>query len=441
MKLSSALLFVFIVGLFMMYKNIPQVEKRVPQILTAYPPDRVESIVRVNTDAKLKDSKEEYSDHVDQNKTGNHTMLKANMKEVMNIIENIKNIDIDPRQLEIFQQYQQLKKDKNQNSVTLGFLNTFDEKLSVEERDRRLRERTNVVHPHPFKYVLNSPSICSGDQVFLLIYVHTSPGNYRRREVIRRTWGNGVQYKDVVVRIAFFMGSANESSAAKQKQLQENIVLEHEMYGDIVQEDFLDSYHNLTYKGVAALKWISLYCKHATFVLKTDDDIFVNMYSLINHFKHLQKDEENLRGLLMCAVWYGMPVLRTGKWKVSKEEWSGDYYPTYCSGSAFILTPDVAMILHEVSYHVPFFWVDDFYITGLLPLKAGNIVHRQFNSAYVLDGSKLEEYFTGPQWHIYVFSHLKDLNKILRVWNKLTKLAKREIMPQINKVLPGQLKS
>lgn len=97
------------------------------------------------------------------------------------------------------------------------------------------------------------------------------------------------------------------------------------------------------------------------------------------------------------------------------------------------------MILHEVSYHVPFFWVDDFYITGLLPLKAGNIVHRQFNSAYVLDGSKLEEYFTGPQWHIYVFSHLKDLNKILRVWNKLTKLAKREIMPQINKVLPGQL--
>ena len=127
--------------------------------------------------------------------------------------------------------------------------------------------------------------------------------------------------------------------------------------------------------------------------------------------------------------------------QVSKEEWSGDYYPTYCSGSAFILTPDVAMVLHEVSYHVPFFWVDDFYITGLLPLKAGNIVHRQFNSAYVLDGTKLEEYFTGPQWHIYVFSHLKDLNKILRVWNKLTKLAKREIMPQINKVLPGQLKS
>lgn len=248
MNLSSTLLFVFIVGLFVLYKNIPQVEKREQRILTAYPPDRVEFIVRENTGAELKDSKEEHSDHVDQNKTGNHTMLKANMKEVMNIIENIKNIDIDPRQLEIFQQYQQLKKDKDQNSVTLSFLNTFDEKLSVEERDRRLRERTNVVHPHPFKYVLNSPSICSGDRVFLLIYVHTSPGNYRRREVIRRTWGNGVQYKDVVVRIAFFMGSANESSPAKQKQLQENIALEHEMYGDIVQEDFLDSYHNLTYK-------------------------------------------------------------------------------------------------------------------------------------------------------------------------------------------------
>ena len=33
-------------------------------------------------------------------------------------------------------------------------------------------------------------------------------------------------------------------------------------------------------------------------------------------------------------------------------------------------------------------------------------------STYVLDGRKLEEKFTGPQWFTYIFSHVHNLNKI-----------------------------
>ena len=53
-------------------------------------------------------------------------------------------------------------------------------------------------------------------------------------------------------------------SDAKQDKLQEETTL----HGDIVQEDFTDSYRNLTYKAIMAMKWVSTYCKHATFVLK-----------------------------------------------------------------------------------------------------------------------------------------------------------------------------
>ena len=205
-----------------------------------------------------------------------------------------------------------------------------------------------------------------------------------------------------------------------------------------MQEDFVDSYHNLTYKGIAALKWITNHCSHARYVLKSDDDIFVNTFTLIRHLQSLTEFGIEDHNLLMCLVWNNMPVLRTGKWKVSVEDFKDDVYPTYCSGSAFTMSTDAAMAMHNVSYTVPFFWVDDFYITGLLPLKL-NITHKQFMSTYVLDGRKLEEKFTGTQWYTYVFSHVHDLNLIQNVWNKMVSLEHGTSQPEIAWAAPGKL--
>jgi Galactosyltransferase len=114
--------------------------------------------------------------------------------------------------------------------------------------------------------------------------------------------------------------------------------------------------------------------------------------------------------------------------QVTKEEWPEDSYPTYCSGSAFVLSTDVASSMFRISLEVPFFWVDDFYITGLLPLKLGNITHLQFASMYVPDGDLLEVSFTGPQWYTYVFSPVHNLDRIQTVWKTLSMLAKGHIM-------------
>jgi hypothetical protein len=323
----------------------------------------------------------------------NHTLLKANMSHVGEIVKQLK-----------------------------------DEPHSVK-----------VAKPHPFRYVINSPKVCSKDEVFLLVYVHTAPDHYKRRTVIRQTWGNMLQYTDPI-RVVFFMGVSNLGSELNSTSAQKALYFEQGQYQDLVQEDFLDTYHNLTHKGVSALKWITHNCRQAIFILKTDDDIFVNMFSLMRHLKRMQgRGLEYTQGLLMCAVWYGMPVMRTGKWKVTKEEWKDEYYPTYCSGSAFILSTDVAEKLYKVSYHVPFFWVDDFYITGLLPLKAGNITHKQFLSTYVLNGDKLEELFTGSSWYLYIFSHLHDLDRIQAVWQKMSRMARGEVPINIKKSLPGEV--
>jgi hypothetical protein len=55
---------------------------------------------------------------------------------------------------------------------------------------------------------------------------------------------------------------------------------ESQNYGDILQESFLDSYANLTLKSVMLLKWFTRECDKVPYVLKTDDDMYINLKQL-----------------------------------------------------------------------------------------------------------------------------------------------------------------
>ena len=61
---------------------------------------------------------------------------------------------------------------------------------------------------------------------------------------------------------------------------QTRLLAESSLHGDILQADFLDSYHNLTLKSVAMLRWFSTICTFSRgsstphrYLLKTDDDM------------------------------------------------------------------------------------------------------------------------------------------------------------------------
>ena len=318
-----------------------------------------------------------------------------------------------------------------QNSVT--------EDASFKVRDvQDVQEVQDVANPHPFKYLINSEFVCKDVDPFILVYVHTSPRNLARRMFIRQTWGNQKYYsQDVNIRVVFMLGDTNGD-----KKLQDSLEYEAGQYNDIIQEDFIDSYRNLTYKAVAGLKWINTHCQNAKFIMKTDDDIFVNTFSLIPLLREAEaKGEKNL---LMCTVWNNMKVMRKGKWKIEKSEYPEKVYPRYCSGSAFTMTPDVAKALYDVSYQVPFFWVDDVYITGLLPKKLANdtVNHKQMVSKYYLKKNSIEfeKRFTGPEWSKYLFAHSGNLNTMLKVWDKIVQFHKGEAHPQVQSAaLPSHL--
>ena len=169
------------------------------------------------------------------------------------------------------------------------------------------RPRDHIVNPHNFSYILNPEyTVCdnnsNNDSVYLLVYVHSGPTNYQRRIVIRETWATRTLFPDL--RLVFMIGKTLD------KNIMQAIQYENELYQDIVQEDFLDSYKNLTYKGVMALKWISIYCSNVKYILKVDDDIVINTFTLINHLKHLDKHHPNRQNCLFCLLWNGMNVMR-----------------------------------------------------------------------------------------------------------------------------------
>jgi hypothetical protein len=125
---------------------------------------------------------------------------------------------------------------------------------------------------------------------------------------------------------------------------------------------------------VSALKWIAFHCQRANYILKSDDDAFVNVFALQSYIFNLHMSGRRSR-LLLCRIWRKAPVVRVGKWSVSSNDISTKFYPDYCAGLAYILTGDVTRALFQMSLRVPFFWIDDVYVTGRLVAALGGQVN------------------------------------------------------------------
>jgi hypothetical protein len=100
---------------------------------------------------------------------------------------------------------------------------------------------------------------------------------------------------------------------------------------------------------------------------------------------------------------------------VSYSEYAAEYFGKYCSGSAYIFTVDLVPRLYNSSKNERFFWIDDYYITGLLA-RAVNAQYYQAQSLYSIFESHIE-YFRIKN---YLFGHFPHkFNDIYVIWNYL----------------------
>lgn len=54
------------------------------------------------------------------------------------------------------------------------------------------------------------------------------------------------------------------------------------------------------------------------------------------------------------------------KWYIFKKDFKLDFFFFYCFGFVFIFSVDVCEKMYNVLFFIFFFWVDDYYIIGVL---------------------------------------------------------------------------
>lgn len=113
---------------------------------------------------------------------------------------------------------------------------------SNELNDTKYDFQRDIVNFNYLTYIFNpKKQICSNQSVFLLVYVHTAPENYKRRLIIRETWSQRHLFSNV--RIVFFTGLSSSSETNEMLKLESNL------YKDIATASFIDTYRNLTLKS------------------------------------------------------------------------------------------------------------------------------------------------------------------------------------------------
>lgn len=215
-----------------------------------------------------------------------------------------------------------------------------------------------------FKF-LKSRGSCNdlAKQPTVVVAVSSDPVNFNRRFEIRNTWG----YKDPRALLIFLIGYVND------KYLQHKIEVESDLYGDMIQGNFVEGFRNSTYKHVMALKWFTYNCPDVPFLVKVNDDVLVNTPLLYKYLGRPSEQSQELHSerLILCEVISDMPVNRDvgNKYFASFEEYSKETFPSFCQGSIILYSSDVISELHRMTETTKYFWADDVYVTGIIALK------------------------------------------------------------------------
>ncbi|NXY87198.1 B3GN3 acetylglucosaminyltransferase, partial [Alcedo cyanopectus] len=227
-------------------------------------------------------------------------------------------------------------------------------------------------HCRSFPQLLGDPRKCRGPEgspnIFLLLAVKSSPVNYNRREVIRKTWGQERTFEGALVRRVFLVGVAPNAQDAKK--LNRLLWLEQQEHGDVLQWDFRDTFFNLTLKQALFHTWLAQHCPGVRFVFNGDDDVFVNTDNIIR-FARAAQEQHLMVGQLIVNT--GPIRIPGSKYFIPPQLQAPERYPPYCGGGGMLMSGYTARLISRESRLVELFPIDDVYLgmclerTGLLP--------------------------------------------------------------------------
>lgn len=200
-----------------------------------------------------------------------------------------------------------------------------------------------------------------GKDMDLVVIVMSAPTHLDARTAIRQTWGHFGQRSDMSV--LFMLGTTSD------RKIEAILHREQNMYNDMIRGRFLDSYSNLTLKTISTLEWVDSYCSKVKYLLKTDDDMFINVPRLLAFVNKHAKDRNVIFGRL-ARKW--KPIRnRKSKYYVSQAQFQQSIFPDFTTGPAYLLSSDTLRRLYDAALDHTYLKLEDVFMTGIVAHQLG----------------------------------------------------------------------
>lgn len=146
------------------------------------------------------------------------------------------------------------------------------------------------INPHDYLMIKQAKGKCIMDKsefkdkdIRVVYIVKSALDHFKRREIIRRTWGYEKRFSDVTIKTVFLLGSTETDPETMSKIQDESY-----KYGDIIQGNFVDTYYNNTIKTMMGLRWAAELCHRARFFAFFDDDYYVSTRNILRFLRLLK---------------------------------------------------------------------------------------------------------------------------------------------------------
>lgn len=240
------------------------------------------------------------------------------------------------------------------------FFKTFWNASPMTSLQPTSKDLYKLISPSSYKYVLNQPDKCRERSPFLVLMVPVAPGDRASRDVIRKTWGQKDQITNIEILCLFFAGLPTGKDSHHVQMDLESEALQH---ADIVQLDFLDSYHNLTIKTVMMMNWLASNCRRASYAMKVDADTFLNVHCLVGKLLIHNQSSVKQNYITGSVISDGHPRRDRGsRWYISEDVYPASWFPPYVSGAGYVFSVDLAEKILWASKFAPPVSLEDVYV-------------------------------------------------------------------------------
>ncbi|KAK6959236.1 beta-1 3-galactosyltransferase 1 [Biomphalaria glabrata] len=237
-----------------------------------------------------------------------------------------------------------------------------------------------IINNHSFSYLHNPDKTCVNATTEILIVVPSAPGNFENRLNIRYSdYINFTRNAENKARLLFFLGQT------KSDEMQSKIDGESAAYEDIVQESFEDVYQNIRYKAVSMLKWANTFCPQAQYVIRSDDDVLVNLSAVTGSLKATHKNFSNF--ILGRVRFHDAPTRnKKEKYYLSEQEYPERWFPPFALGGLLGYPMLTVKLLYQAALREKPIWLDDVFITGICAPKVGVRLINESSFAFMHKG-------------------------------------------------------